>query len=77
MAAPRRFEFFASASTIADPDAFKGVVGYRPTVGRKKCAREIAAAIDWYRAETDDPSFKAFVGDLRDMLRAFRDAASR
>jgi len=84
---------------LADPDSFKGVVGHRPTVGRKKCARdhykklladavrradqpptlggiefarEIAAAID-----KGDRSFRAFVDDLRGMLRAFREAAGR
>lgn len=86
---------------LADPDSFKAVVGNRPTVRRKKCARdyykqlladavrraghlptlggiefarEIAAAIDGYRAGKSDRSLKAFVDELRRRLRTLRGA---
>ncbi|ROQ90902.1 DUF4276 family protein [Desulfosoma caldarium] len=81
---------------LADPDSFQQVVGYRPTVGKTKCARdhyktilanavrqggypptlggiefaaELVTAMDLYRASKNDPSLKAFLGDLRAKLR--------
>lgn len=87
---------------LADPDSFIGVVGHRPAIGRKKCARdhykalladavraaghpptlggiefarEIALALDLYRAGKNDRSFKAFVDDLRGKFQRLRGTA--
>lgn len=84
---------------LADPDSFESVVGHRPSVGRRKCARdhykallaaatrqaghpptlggvefarEIAEALDLYRAGRNDHSLKAFVDELRAALRGAR-----
>lgn len=82
---------------MADPNSFYSVVGYRPSVGAKKCERgyykqllrkatleggnpitfsgiefasELASTMDLYQAEKVDTSLKAFLGDLRNRLRA-------
>ena len=81
---------------LADPQSFQAVVGTRPSVTRRKCARghykemlaaavsgaghpptlggvefgrELADAMDLFRAGKNDSSFKAFVGDMRKRLR--------
>ncbi len=81
---------------VADPDSFETIVGYRPSVGDKKCARghykqvlttairqaghlvtlggvefapELVEGMSFYRAGRNDSSLKAFLDDLRAMLR--------
>ncbi len=81
---------------VADPDSFETIVGHRPSVGDKKCARghykqilmtaireaghpttlggvdfafELVEGMDLYRAGRNDSSLKAFLDDLRVMLR--------
>ena len=81
---------------VADPDSFETIVGHRPRVGDKKCARghykqilttairlagypdtlggvqfapELVEDMDLYQAGRNDSSLKAFLDDLRAMLR--------
>ena len=81
---------------LADLQSFQTVVGTRPKVSRRKCARghykqmlsdavvraghpptlggvefggELAEEMDLFRAGKNDPSLKAFLGDLRRGLR--------
>ena len=81
---------------VADPDSFETIVGYRPRVGSRKCARghykqiltttirqaghqvilggvefapELVEGMNLYQAGIRDSSLKAFLDDLRAMLR--------